>query len=83
MLNVGFLTLDECLSLDLNVGTTFTGFPGVYAGASKEPDLLLRPVSDGFPREWMVRELTTPAGRHAPVVFSTTGQICDFTKMVK
>ena len=29
----------------------------------------------------MVRELATLAGRHALVVFSTTSQICDFTKI--
>lgn len=27
----------------------FTGFPGIYTGASKEPDLLIRPDTDNFP----------------------------------
>ncbi|KAJ9205755.1 hypothetical protein DTO166G4_4630 [Paecilomyces variotii] len=42
-----FLSPPEFLFLELNVGTRFTGFSGVYTGSSKEPDLLLRPDTHG------------------------------------
>ncbi|KAL1859216.1 hypothetical protein Plec18170_002332 [Paecilomyces lecythidis] len=62
MVKAQFLLFDECTYLEFNVGTRFTGFPGIYAGSSKEPDLFLRPgtsrrlprviIETGSPESW-------------------------------
>ncbi|KAJ9300741.1 hypothetical protein DTO271G3_1905 [Paecilomyces variotii] len=48
MIMAQFLTFDEFEYLELNVATRFTGFSGIYAGSSKEPDLLLQPGTRGL-----------------------------------